>query len=157
MQTWTGYFGKSGSPVLNIKVSGPFTQGKDYEAILDTGFTGFLSMPLVQAISLGLILHGTTAISLADGSICYRLTARGMVKIGEESEVGVVILEPNSSEVLLGMAFLRLFKKAVLVSELGVALTPEQELAKIAAEASKPIDSPPALPKDQGEPSAPEE
>lgn len=133
MQIWTGHYGRSGSPVLNIKVSGPFTEGKDYEAILDTGFTGFLSMPLSQAISLGLILHGTTAISLADGSRCFRITAKGHVQIGEESQVGVVILEPTSTEVLLGMAFLRLFKRAILVSEHVVALLSGDELAKISA------------------------
>jgi predicted aspartyl protease len=97
MPIWIGSLGKSGSPILKITVSGPFSDGKDYEAILDTGFTGFLSMPLVQGISLGLVLHGTTAISLADASTSYRLTARGMVKVEGQScgFRGMAISVPN--------------------------------------------------------------
>jgi len=96
-------------------------------------------MPLVQAIAVGLILHGTTTISLADGSTSYRLTARGMVNIEGESNVGVVILEPSSNELLLGMAFLRQFKRALFVSEFGVMLTDEEELKKaIAAAMAQP-------------------
>lgn len=139
MPIWTGYFANSGSPAVKIRVSGPITKGKEFEAILDTGFTGFLSMPLVQAIAVGLILHGTTTISLADGSTSYRLTARGMVNIEGESNVGVVILEPSSNELLLGMAFLRQFKRALFVSEFGVMLTDEEELKKaIAAAMAQP-------------------
>jgi predicted aspartyl protease len=139
MKLWIGYFGSSGSPVLKVRVSGPFTEGKDYEAILDTGFTGFLSIPLLQAISLGLILHGTTTISLADGSTAYRLTARGKITVEGEEKVGVVILEPTSTELLLGMGFLRQFKKAVIVSEFGVALASEDDVRKfIPTEPSPP-------------------
>ena len=135
MPTWTGSFAKSGSPALKIAVSGPITPGRDYEAILDTGFTGFLSMPLVQAIAVGLVLYGTTVVSLADGSTAYRLTAQGMVKVGGEKEVGVVILEPDSNELLLGMGFLRLFKKALFVSEVYVGLVDEADVQKALASA----------------------
>jgi len=152
MKIWNGYFGKSGSPVLKIKVSGPFTEGREYEAILDTGFTGFLSIPLVQAISLGLVLHGTTAVSLADGSTCYRLTARAMVKVEDEEQIGVAILEPTSIELLLGMGFLRLFKKAIFVSQFGVGLASEEDISKI-VQAQLPKSQEPALSTTQAEPS----
>jgi predicted aspartyl protease len=155
-QMLTGYFAKSGSPVLKILVSGPVTKGREFEAIVDTGFTGFLSMPLVQAISVGLVLHGTTTISIADGSTSYRLTAKGMVTVGEESEVGVVILEPASSLLLLGMAFLRQFKRTLFVSSRGVLLASEdaiqEAIKRSAAEAPQTIASEPTSGPPQSQP-----
>ena len=117
---------------MKITVSGPFSKGLEYEAVLDTGFTGFLSMPLMEAIRLGLILHGTSKIILADGSEGFRLTAKGMIEVGDERKIGVVILEAESSELLLGMDFLRLFEKAMMVSKDGVLLLSEKVLDKAA-------------------------
>lgn len=127
---WTGSFGKSGSPVLKVTVAGPLNPGQEFEAVLDTGFTGFLSMPLLQALPLGLVLYGTTTIVLADGSQGYRLTAKGQVTVGGESRIGVVILEPNSNEPLLGMAFLRQFVMVLYLSTAHVILVKEDEAKK---------------------------
>lgn len=141
MPIWIGSFGKAGSPVLQITVSGPFTNGLEYEAILDTGFTGFLSMPLLEAIRLGLVLHGTTKVSLADGSHNFRLTARGQIEVKGEKRIGVVILESSSTELLLGMAFLRQFGKVVLVSQYGVILQDEKELLRAIKAEEKAIEA----------------
>ena len=141
MPLLTGYFSKSGSPAVKVTISGPLTDGLEYEAILDTGFTGFLSLPLVEAIRLGLVLYGTTAVSFADGKQAFRLTARGMVKIAEVSKVGVSILEPASTEILLGMGFLRLFGKAFFVSSTGVALVDEAELKKLEKSETATLES----------------
>jgi hypothetical protein len=54
-----------------------------------------------------------------------KLTAKGMARVGEEDEVGVVILEPSSNDVLIGMAFLRLFEKALFVTQDTVLLVDE--------------------------------
>jgi predicted aspartyl protease len=141
MVTWTGYFANSGSPSLKVTISGPFTDGLEYEGIIDTGFTGFLSIPIIEGIRLGLVLHGTTKVSFADGSDNYRLTAKAMVKVHDKSNVGVAILEPSSTEVLIGMDFLRLFKRALFVSHDLVTLVDEDELEK-AVSASKPPTKP---------------
>lgn len=141
MPLWTGSFAKSGSPVLKITVSGPLTQGMEYEAILDTGFTGFLSMPLIEAIRNGLVLHGTTTVSFADGSSDnYRLTAQGQVKVDNESKIGVVVLEPSSRELLLGMAFLRQFGKVLVVAQNRVLLQ-DQGASDDALEAGKDAEA----------------
>ena len=132
MPLLTGFFSKSGSPALRVTIKGPFTDGIEYDAIIDTGFTGFLSLPLIEAIRLGLVLYGTTPVSFADGSQAFRLTARGMVKIQEAQKIGVAILEPSSTEVLLGMGFLRVFEKAFFVTINGVILVDEKELEKLA-------------------------
>ncbi len=54
-----------------------------------------------------------------------KLTARGMASVEGEEEVGVVILEPSSNDVLIGMAFLRLFQKALFVTQDTVWLVDE--------------------------------
>ncbi len=124
-QPWTGFFSDSGSPALRVTIKGPFGQGVEFEAILDTGFTGFVCMPLVRALPLGLMLYGTTSVELADGSKSIKLTAKGTVQVQDEEEVGLVILEPNASDVLLGMAFLRLFKKTLIRTDQRVFLVPD--------------------------------
>jgi len=117
MPAWTGSFGKSGSPSLRITIAGVFRDSRqEFDAVLDTGFTGFIAMPLIQAFPLGLILFGTTTVVLADGSTSYRLTAFCTASVGEHEEPGVVILEPVSTQVLIGMDFLKRFKKGLVVS-----------------------------------------
>lgn len=82
---------------------------------MDTGFSGFVSMPLFQAFPLALPLHSTTSVILADGSQKFRLVAAGSAFVGEETHIGLVILDPTSTEVLVGMGFLRTFKKKLVV------------------------------------------
>lgn len=142
-QTWIGFLDKSSSPALKVRIRGPFGEGQEFDAILDSGFTGFVSMPLLSALPLGLILYGTTSVELADGSKDTKLTARGEVSVGQESEVGVVILEPSSNDVLLGMAFLRIFKRALFVS---------QEIILLIDESRRPDqDQPEAEPSESAE------
>ena len=83
---------------------------------MDTGFTGFLSIPMLQAFPIGLILTGTIPVTLADGSTHHKLTCLGMVQLGEERQVGLEVIEPNSNLPLLGMDFLRKFKKKLLIN-----------------------------------------
>ena len=140
---WTGFFDKSGSPALKIKISGPFAKGVEFDAILDTGFTGFICMPLLRALPLGLMLYGTTSVELADGSTSTKLTAKGMAEVEGEKEVGVIILEPTANDTLVGMAFLRTFEKALFVTQSLVFLvdetrTPEQEIKDENKEAETP-------------------
>ncbi len=113
---WTGSLDKTGSPTLKLSVAGVAQKfSQEFEAIIDTGFTGFLSMPLTKAIPLGLILYGTTTVILADGQTAFRLTAYVTATVEGQSKGGVVILEWNSSEILIGMDFLRKFEKTLLI------------------------------------------
>ena len=130
-----GFFAKNGSPAIKIRISGPVGDGQEFEAVIDTGFTGFLSIPLVKAFPLGLPLYGTTAITFADGSSQVRLTGGAWISLGGESDIGIAILEWESTDILIGMEFLRLFKRALFVSKLAVVLVDEDYLTKAAEDA----------------------
>ena len=116
MATWTGSFNPLGSPTLKLQIGG-MLPAQDFEAIIDTGFSGFILMPVVQAFPLGLILFGTTGVVLADGSRDYKYTAMGTAIIGTEKQAGLVILEPSSTDILVGMDFLKKFSKTLFVHD----------------------------------------
>ncbi len=143
---WIGSLGSSGSPVLKIGIAGPFSEPVEFEAVIDTGFTGFLSMPLIKAFPLGLILDGTTSVVLADGSESYNLVARGTVSVNAESKLGTILLETTGNEVLLGMDFLRRFKKALLISRSAVAMFDESLPVPTGSESTDDAEQPPTPP-----------
>jgi len=63
----SGSIGVAGTPVLTITVTGKETVS--VEGILDTGFDGFLCLPIPLAVSLGLELTKVVKTELADGTI----------------------------------------------------------------------------------------
>lgn len=106
-------------------------EAREYEAVLDTGFTGFLSMPLEQAKLVGLEPHATMPMRYADGLTFTRFVSKGSVSIEQETRTGLIILEPKSDELLLGMNFLRLYNRALIVSRLAVVLVEEEQCAEL--------------------------
>jgi predicted aspartyl protease len=45
MAEWKGYFDRKGSPKLKVRVVIPPSSSGEFEALVDTGFNGFLSLP----------------------------------------------------------------------------------------------------------------
>jgi predicted aspartyl protease len=119
-----GYSDSAGHPHVKIRVWGLSEQfAQEFEAMIDTGFTGFLMLPLVSAFPLALTLFGTTTYTLADGTQSPKLLAHGTVDLDQEQTQGLIVLEANaSSGPLLGMEFLRRSNKALLVGKHGVLL-----------------------------------
>ena len=116
-----GSLHESGSPAIDLEICGPFPDIRQtFTAIVDTGFTGFVSMPLTQAFPLGLSLVGTTSVVLADGSTQVKLLALCKAFLANEARTGSVILEPSSTEVLVGMEFMSTFQKTLVVDDKGV-------------------------------------
>jgi clan AA aspartic protease len=127
MATWTGFLSKAG-PSLKVFLSGIINTETEFDALIDTGFTGFLSMPLVAAFPLGLTLFGTTNLVLADGSTSSRLTAYGKVRVDKEEQFGVIVLETGSNEVLVGMEFLKVFNKRLIIAQASGTITLEDDV-----------------------------
>jgi predicted aspartyl protease len=119
----SGYFGPTGDPRLKVKLGGVFNPtGIELEAIIDTGFSGFLSIPLLQAFPIGLPLYGTTTVQFADGSTGNKLTAMGTLMVGSVQRTGVVILQETQADALLGMDFIRRFNVALVMTKSAIAL-----------------------------------
>lgn len=106
-----GFFSQNGHPIIPIEVYG-FSKEvtQKFDAMLDTGFSGFLSLPLVHALKVGLILSSTASFTLADGSTDHTLLCFGGIKINGDDQVGLISIS-KGNDVLLGMEFLRKFKK----------------------------------------------
>ena len=113
-----GYLAANGHPHVKIKVWGfakDFAQ--EFEAMIDTGFTGFLSIPLTAAFPLALTLFGTASYELADGSVSPKLLAWGHVELEDEDATGIILLESKSKGLLVGMEFLTKLNKALFVGK----------------------------------------
>ena len=64
-----GTIRETGTPTLRLKVIGRGGSEVTVEGILDTGFDGFLCLPIALAVSLGLELIDVTRTELADGTV----------------------------------------------------------------------------------------
>ena len=129
MTAGRGQYDAQGNACLTFHLCGVRHEppGLELTGIIDTGFTGFLQLPLAYAIELALPLEGTTTV--ADGSTAAKLLATGRAALDGEQQDGTVIVEFSSSEILIGMEFLRRFDKALLVSRSGVQLIDESGLS----------------------------
>ncbi len=116
---WIGYTFDDGTPVLQISISGPYETPQQYDAIIDTGFNGFLSVPQSVADTLSLEHLATERVFFADNSEHIRWTSLATVILGDQRQDGVVYLEPLSEEVLLGVEFLRRFDRMLLFYPIG--------------------------------------
>lgn len=73
-------------------------------------------MPMVDAFPLGLVLLGTTTVTLAGGSTETKLIALGSASLPSgQVAPGVIILENNPCDVLIGMDFLKQFQRTLLL------------------------------------------
>lgn len=129
-----GAFDEAGSPTIKIRVSGD-RGSRDYAATIDTGFTGFVALPLVEIVPLGLSTDpGAASVMLGDGTIIENLVARGSVILGSHLAVGTILLDETSADVLIGMAFLRAFAVTLIVTDKIVALCDAAESVETVAE-----------------------
>jgi len=82
-----GSFDEDGSPVVKIKVAGNLGE-REYTAVVDTGCTGFVALPLNEMIPLGLKVDGATTVQLGNGEIIENNVAEGLVTLGAQAEIG---------------------------------------------------------------------
>jgi hypothetical protein len=140
MSTQIGYVDASGHPRVTIHIRGTHpTEFVEIDALVDTGFTGFLMLPIAKALPLGLALYGTGDYNLADGTPISCFLAEGTIEIRPpsqsvtvpgktppppnlapimppESVTGVVVL--GGDDALVGIEFIRELKKWLLVGSM---------------------------------------
>jgi clan AA aspartic protease len=65
--------------IIHLSIRGPQGQNADVHAVIDTGFSGWLSLPYVQVAQLGLPFRRRGRALLADGSETIFDVYEGMV------------------------------------------------------------------------------
>ena len=121
-----GGFDRSGSPTIQIRVTGDLGY-RDYNAVIDTGFSGFVALPTLEMVPLGLATGGATTVMLGNGMVIDNLVASASVTLGRQTVVGALLLDDISNEALVGMEFLREFRLALIVTNSIVLLYDEGE------------------------------
>jgi len=91
-----GVWGRQNPPVL-------------FNALIDTGFTGGVSIPIMTALPLGLTLFSTANFTLADGSIENTFLCYGIVALGNIAKPMVFSLT-RGKDILVGTEFLAAFE-----------------------------------------------
>jgi predicted aspartyl protease len=128
-----GAFDDAGNATVKIRVSGDLGTN-DYTAIVDTGFSGFVAMPLVEMVPLGLSTQPTAAtVILGNGEVIYNLVSAGTVTLGGQAETGSILLDDTTNDVLIGMAFLRTFRLALIVTDTAIVLHDRAETLEAVA------------------------
>lgn len=96
------YFDEKNHPKVKLVVGG---RRKKHllNAIIDTGFDGFLSLPLTIAVGLGLELTDIVQVQYADGRISNELVFAVNVEINNKTRAVQATLT-NSIEALAGTA-----------------------------------------------------
>ncbi len=117
MASGQGHFDEQGNVCLKLHLCGVAhaQPGVEFTGILDTGFTGFIQLPMQHAFSLKLPLEGTATYTLADGSSATCLTALAQTEFAGKTQTGLVTLAMGSKDILIGMGFLRQFELGVII------------------------------------------
>ncbi len=136
MTSGVGHFDSQGNPCLKFHLCGVAhaEPGLEFEGIIDTGFTGFIQLPVQHAFSLKLPLEGTSSYVLADGSKGTSLTALAKTSYCGKTRIGVVSLAFGSQDILIGMGFLRQFKLGIVMVTGMIVLLDEEEIARFTRE-----------------------
>lgn len=92
---------------IEVEIQGLYKK-TPYGAIVDTGFSGSLVVPLVTAVDIGLEKLGASTVTLADGTVKVLPTFLCKLRIGNVVQDADVLVMGN--EVLIGMGILDQFK-----------------------------------------------
>jgi clan AA aspartic protease len=90
---------------IELLMRGPSGQTRQVQAVIDTGFNGYLTLPPARISELGLAYHSMTLAALADGTRIALRRFEGSVS-WDEADREIVILEAEGLP-LVGMAMLR--------------------------------------------------
>ena len=90
--------------VVSLPLRGPAGQARDVDAVVDTGFTRFLTLPQTMVAELGLGYRGVNRVILADGSETT-LEVYGVTVLWD-GQPRVVVAYASDTTPLVGMSLL---------------------------------------------------
>jgi clan AA aspartic protease len=118
-----GYFDQLRQPRVKLTIKGN-RKSIRIAPVVDTGFSGHLSLPVAIAIPLGLELNGQVPVELADGSMKKELTFQGTVTWqGHEHIVAIFLTE--SENALIGSGLFQGLKLTIGYASRSVAIEPD--------------------------------
>src|SRR6267142_5671342 len=106
MATLHGSLDSSRSPLVTIAVSAPSGPSHFVDALVDTGFTGFVQLPERRAQELGLAPQAVSEAQYADGRTGTIPLAWAKVTLGPEVREGFAHIQSGSDEVIVGVELL---------------------------------------------------
>lgn len=113
---------------VEVELQGKY-KSLPYGAIVDTGFTGGLSIPLAVAVEIGLEKAGATTVTLADGTLKTLPVFLAKVKIGDTTvDASTLVM---GTDVLMGMEVLESFQICVNAGTGEVVVTEQESLQRL--------------------------
>ena len=100
----TGIYTRDREARVRLQVLGSKHNSRQIEAIIDTGFTGYLTLPSATISSLGLGWRGREQAVLADGSLQQFDVYAGRVRWG--TQIRTVEVDACNYEPLIGMSLI---------------------------------------------------
>ena len=100
----TGFMRTVSEAVAEVSVRGSGGLVLTINAVIDTGFSQYLTLPAILISQLGLNRYGTDTISLADGSRKTAHVFNASIKFGNNWLE--VLVEESEGDVILGMGLL---------------------------------------------------
>lgn len=144
-----GILDQKGHPHIEITVSrdGKAGSGEKFTALIDTGYSGFVSLPIIAAAKLGLQPHATAQYELANGKLCDPVPlARAYACCAGDAFVAGVVVISEAASVLVGVEFLRTCGKGLFVFSTGVVVVDEKEFLTAMKAAADALNEPPQPP-----------
>jgi len=103
--------------VISLKVAGPGSRGREFDAVVDTGFNGFLTLPASFIRDLGLVWRGRGRAMLADGTDC--LFDSYDATVAWDGAPRRIVVDEAESDPLVGMSLLDGHELTIQVTEGG--------------------------------------
>jgi predicted aspartyl protease len=121
----------NGHPYIEILVSPDNNKSAQQTALVDTGFSGVISLPVESARLMGLVAHATTFYTLANGQVSEPVPlADGYACVeGDAFVPGLFSISENAS-VVVGMDFLARCGKVLIIAPNEVVIVDAIEYGK---------------------------
>jgi clan AA aspartic protease len=100
----TGVVNVNREAIIRLVVYGTTGQTSEIEAVIDTGFTGFLTLPSSLILALGLTWRGQAQALLGDGSL-HQFDVYGATVI-RDGQMRIVETDAADTMPLIGMGLL---------------------------------------------------
>jgi predicted aspartyl protease len=122
----------NGHPYIKVIVSADGKTGSTFPALVDTGFSGFISVPVMTGSLLGLRVHTTAIYTLANGKPSDPIPlAYGYACLEGDGYIQGLISFGEHTSTIVGVDFLMRCGKVLVLSPKGFIMISESDLAPL--------------------------